>query len=131
MISFTSVPQKPSQITATDITAKTLTLSWNVSDPSPGKTTYTIFVYESTDDKGTKYILNQTLKTTGMYKIPVQLKSLLDMFQDQLSTFLCATLISSRRGVILLSTIYRMLYYIYCPNKGLHPYLHQTMKRAI
>ena len=121
MISFTSVPQKPSQITATDITAKTLTLSWNVPDPFPGRTTYTIFVYESTDDKGTKYILNQTLKTTGMYKIPVQLKNLLKMFQDQLSTFLCAILISSRRGVILPPTMYRMLFYINCLNNGFHP----------
>nr|XP_022292672.1 receptor-type tyrosine-protein phosphatase beta-like isoform X2 [Crassostrea virginica] len=70
------VPQKPSQITATDITAKTLTLSWNVPDPSPGRTTYTIFVYESTDDKGNKFTLNQTLKAIGFTNTSVKVSNL-------------------------------------------------------
>eukprot|EP00105_Crassostrea_gigas_P046475 XP_019930623.1 PREDICTED: uncharacterized protein LOC109621119 [Crassostrea gigas] len=42
-----------------------MTLSWAFSDPSPGNTIYTINVYQSTDDKGTEFILTKFLKTLG------------------------------------------------------------------
>ncbi|XP_062583571.1 receptor-type tyrosine-protein phosphatase delta-like [Saccostrea cucullata] len=58
------VPEKPGQITASNIQAKTLTLSWNVAGPSPGNTTYIIEVYEGTDDTGTNFILKQPKRYT-------------------------------------------------------------------
>lgn len=62
------VPQQPREINASNINSKNLTLSWNLPKPSPGDTTYTIYVEEATDDKGTVYTLLQTLKNHGVYK---------------------------------------------------------------
>ncbi|XP_061176197.1 phosphatidylinositol phosphatase PTPRQ-like [Saccostrea echinata] len=63
------IPQKPGQIAATHIEAKSLTLSWSVAYPSPGNTTYTIYVYEGTDDTGMNFNLRQPkLNTYGFYK---------------------------------------------------------------
>ncbi|XP_062596362.1 receptor-type tyrosine-protein phosphatase delta-like [Saccostrea cucullata] len=52
-------PQKPGSLKATNIQAKTLTLSWDVAGPPPGNTTYTIEMHEGTDDTGTHFILKQ------------------------------------------------------------------------
>ncbi|XP_062583572.1 receptor-type tyrosine-protein phosphatase eta-like [Saccostrea cucullata] len=57
-------PQKPGSIRATHMEAKTLTLSWDVAGPSPGNTTYTIEVYEGTDDTGANFILKQPKRYT-------------------------------------------------------------------
>ena len=54
-------------MTASDIQSKTLTLSWNISDPSPGNTSYTVSVYESTDEDGKAFKLSQTLRVYGKY----------------------------------------------------------------
>lgn len=62
------VPPQPGQINASNINSKNLTLSWKLPIPSPGDTTYTIYVEEATDDNGTNYILLQTLKNHGMNK---------------------------------------------------------------
>ncbi|XP_052712082.1 receptor-type tyrosine-protein phosphatase eta-like isoform X2 [Crassostrea angulata] len=59
------VPTQPEQINASNINSKNLTLSWNLPKPSPGDTTYTIYVEEATDDKGTDYTLLKTLKNHG------------------------------------------------------------------
>nr|XP_034332445.1 receptor-type tyrosine-protein phosphatase eta isoform X3 [Crassostrea gigas] len=59
------VPQQPREINASNINSKNLTLSWNLPIPSPGDTTYTIYVEEATDDKGTDYYLLKTLKNHG------------------------------------------------------------------
>lgn len=69
MCIFSLGPQKPDQITLKDVSAKSLTLSWNLPGPSPGNTTYTIYVYEATEDKGSNFTLNQTLQSYGMYNI--------------------------------------------------------------
>ncbi|XP_062620048.1 phosphatidylinositol phosphatase PTPRQ-like, partial [Saccostrea cucullata] len=62
-------PQKPGSIRATNIEAKTLTLSWDVAGPSPGNTTYTIEVHEGTDDTGTNFILKEPkLNTYGFHQ---------------------------------------------------------------
>lgn len=61
------VPIQPGQINASNINSKNLTLSWNLPNPSPGDTTYTIYVEEATDDKGTNYTLLRTLKNHGVY----------------------------------------------------------------
>lgn len=62
------VPQQPIEINASNINSTNLILSWNLPKPSPGETTYTIYVEEATDDKGTDYTLLQTLKNYGVYK---------------------------------------------------------------
>lgn len=60
-----TIPQKPEELTASNIYSKQMTLSWAFSDPSPGNTIYTINVYQATDDKGTEFILTKFLKTLG------------------------------------------------------------------
>ncbi|XP_062601753.1 tyrosine-protein phosphatase 10D-like, partial [Saccostrea cucullata] len=65
-------PQKPGNIKATNIEAKTLTLSWDVAGPPPGNTTYTLEVYEGTDDTGTNF----TPKQPNLYAYGFHQKSL-------------------------------------------------------
>lgn len=68
LLSIALVPQKPEELTASNIYSKQMTLSWTFSDPSPGNTIYTINVYQATDDKGTEFILTKFLKTLGKSK---------------------------------------------------------------
>lgn len=62
------VPKQPGQINASNIYSKNLTLSWNLTKPSPGDTTYTIYVENATDDKGTNFTFQQSIKVHGVYK---------------------------------------------------------------
>ncbi|XP_061176199.1 phosphatidylinositol phosphatase PTPRQ-like [Saccostrea echinata] len=71
------IPQKPGHISSTNIMAKSLTLSWDVAAPSPGNTTYTIYVYEGTDDTGTNFNRRQPkLKAYGFHQKSVSLDEL-------------------------------------------------------
>lgn len=62
------VPKQPGQINASNINSKNLTLSWILPKPSPGDTTYTIYVKEATDDKGTNFTFKQSFKVHGVYE---------------------------------------------------------------
>lgn len=64
---FSLVPQTPTQITASSILSRSLTLSWNLSAPSPGNTVYTIFVYEAYDE-GKGYKPKENLTVYGLYR---------------------------------------------------------------
>lgn len=61
------MPKTPEQITASNILSRSLTLSWNLSAPSPGDTIYTIFVYEA-NDEGIGYKLKENLTVYGLYR---------------------------------------------------------------
>lgn len=61
------MPKTPEQITASSIVSRSLTLSWNLSAPSPGNTVYTILVYEA-NDEGTGYKLKENLTVYGLYR---------------------------------------------------------------
>lgn len=43
-----------------------MTLSWSLQGPSPGITTFTIDVYEATDDIGATFIKTNSIKKYGM-----------------------------------------------------------------
>uniref|UniRef100_A0A8W8J8V8 Ig-like domain-containing protein n=1 Tax=Magallana gigas TaxID=29159 RepID=A0A8W8J8V8_MAGGI len=61
------VPLQPRQITASNVQSSSLTLAWTLPDPSPGNTTYTIYIYEGTDDVGSNFLMKDSTKVYGMY----------------------------------------------------------------
>lgn len=71
---FLIVPKQPKQITASHIQSSSLTLAWTLPDPSPGNTTYTIYTYEGTDDKGISFSMNKSTKVYGMYQFLVVIR---------------------------------------------------------
>lgn len=71
---FYLVPLQPGQITASNVQSSSLTLAWTLPDPSPGNTTYTIYTYEGTDDKGISFSMNKSTKVYGMYQFLVVIR---------------------------------------------------------
>lgn len=63
---FYLVPLQPRQITASNVQSSSLTLAWTLPDPSPGNTTYTIYIYEGTDDVGSNFLMKDSTKVYGM-----------------------------------------------------------------
>ncbi|XP_052712083.1 titin-like [Crassostrea angulata] len=59
------VPLQPRQITASNVQSSSLTLAWTLPDPSPGNTTYTIYIYEGTDDVGSNFLMKDSTKVYG------------------------------------------------------------------
>lgn len=65
---FYLVPLQPEQITASNVQSSSLTLAWTLPDPSPGNTTYTIYIYEGIDDNGTSFLMKESIKVYGVYQ---------------------------------------------------------------
>lgn len=68
---FYLVPLQPGQVTASNVQSSSLTLAWTLPDPSPGKTTYTIYIYEGIDDNGTSFLMKESIKVYGVYQFLV------------------------------------------------------------
>ncbi|KAJ8315177.1 hypothetical protein KUTeg_007327 [Tegillarca granosa] len=71
-------PQNLTQVSADVLNSTAIKLSWSIQDPRPGKTTYTIYLYDVINEK---QALNKSIEVLGFYKRSTILTNLEEYWQ--------------------------------------------------
>ncbi|KAJ8315730.1 hypothetical protein KUTeg_007880 [Tegillarca granosa] len=71
-------PQNLTQVSADVLNSTAIKLSWSIPDPRPGKTTYTIYLYDVINEK---QALNKSIEVLGFYKRSTILTNLEEYWQ--------------------------------------------------